>query len=105
MTRRSQTSKRRWIARIRAGKWVPSAVIYALDKRQDLGDTYEMHPTEWGFMRLRRSAKVAWVEKESPMKSMRSFCVTREIQLPQKIGVCSVCPSITFTLILTPSGA
>ena len=51
--RRSQPSKRRWIARVRAGKWVPSAVIFALDKRQDLGDTYEMHPTEWGFMRLR----------------------------------------------------
>ena len=54
--RRSQPSKRRWIARIKAGKWVPSAVVFALDKRQDLGDTYEMHPTEWGFMRLRRSA-------------------------------------------------
>jgi hypothetical protein len=61
---------------VKAGKWVPSAVIFALDKRQDLGDTYEMHPTERGFLRLRRSAKVAWVQKESPMKSMKAPILT-----------------------------
>ena len=66
MTRRAQSSKRRWIARVRAGKWVPSAVIYALDKRQDLGDTYEMHPTESGFLRLRRSINSNSAETEKP---------------------------------------
>lgn len=55
--RRSQPSKRRWIARIRAGKWVPSAVIFHLDRGQDWHERWEFHPTERGFMRLRRSAE------------------------------------------------
>ena len=58
MTRRSQPSKRRWIARIRAGKWVPSAVVFHLDRDRDWSERWEFHPTERGFMRLRRSAKV-----------------------------------------------
>jgi hypothetical protein len=55
--RKSQPSKRRWIARIRAGKWVPSAVIFHLDREQDWSERWEPHPTERGFMRLRRSAE------------------------------------------------
>ena len=57
MTRRKQVSKRRWITRIKAGKWVPKQVIFVLEARRNLGDEYEMHPTEGGFMR-RRSAEV-----------------------------------------------
>ena len=53
--RHSQPSKRRWKARIRAGKWVPKQVIFAIDDRRDLGDEYELHPTEPGFMRLRKT--------------------------------------------------
>ena len=55
MTRRSQPSKRRWIARVKAGKWVPKQVVFFLDARRNLGDHYESHPTESGFMRLRGS--------------------------------------------------
>ena len=55
--RRSQPSKRRWIARVRAGKWVPKEVVFVLDREQDWFERWEMHPTERGFMRLRRSAE------------------------------------------------
>jgi hypothetical protein len=57
MTRRAQSSKRRWIARAKAGKWVPVMVVIALDRGQDLHERWEPHPTERGFMRLRRSAE------------------------------------------------
>jgi hypothetical protein len=51
--RKSQPSKRRWIARVKAGKWVPKQVVFFLDARRNLGDLYESHPIESGFMRLR----------------------------------------------------
>ena len=54
--RKSQPSKRRWIARAKAGKWLPVMVVIALDRGQDLHERWEFHPTERGFMRLRRSA-------------------------------------------------
>jgi hypothetical protein len=56
--RRSQPSKRRWIARAKAGKWVPKEVVFVLDREQNLHERWEVHPTERGFMRLRRSAEV-----------------------------------------------
>lgn len=53
MTRRAQSSKRRWIARAKAGKWVPKEVVFHLDREQDWHERWEFHPTERGFMRLR----------------------------------------------------
>jgi hypothetical protein len=55
MTRRAQSSKRRWIARAKAGKWVPKEVVFVLDRDQDWFERWEPHPTERGFMRLRGS--------------------------------------------------
>lgn len=54
MTRRAQSSKRRWIARAKAGKWVPKEVVFHLDREQDWFERWEPHPTERGFLRLRR---------------------------------------------------
>jgi hypothetical protein len=53
--RHSQPSKRRWKARIRAGKWVPKQVAMALDRSVDMTENWQQHPTERGFMRLRKT--------------------------------------------------
>ena len=55
MTRRAQSSKRRWIARAKAGKWVPKEVVFHLDREQDWFERWEPHPTERGFLRLRKT--------------------------------------------------
>ena len=52
--RKSQPSKRRWIARAKAGKWIPFIVVLMLDRSIDLTERWELHPTERGFMRLRK---------------------------------------------------
>ena len=57
MKPRKQVSKRRWLARIRAGRWVPSMIVYVLEDSQYVGDRYEVHPTERGFLRLRNDAE------------------------------------------------
>jgi hypothetical protein len=57
MTRRAQSSKRRWIARAKAGKWVPKEVVFHLDREWDWFERWEPHPTESGFLRLRSSAE------------------------------------------------
>ena len=66
MTRRAQSSKRRWIARAKAGKWVPKEVVFHLDREQDWFERWEPHPTERGFMRLRRSINSNSAETEKP---------------------------------------
>ena len=62
MTRRSQPSKRRWIARIRAGKWVPVMVVIALDRGQDLHERWDFHPEDSRFLRLRGSTPATFAE-------------------------------------------
>jgi hypothetical protein len=56
--RKSQPSKRRWIARAKAGKWLPVMVVIALDRGQNLHERWEFHPEDSRFLRLRRSAEV-----------------------------------------------
>jgi len=58
MKPRKNVSKRRWIARARAGKWIPMQVVFALDKSQELFSNWDQHPTDPTFLRLRRSAEV-----------------------------------------------
>lgn len=66
MNRRKQVSKRRWKARLDAGKWVPTQVIIALDNAKDLSQNYQPHPTEKGFLKLRRLRRL-------PRKSLKSL--------------------------------
>jgi hypothetical protein len=58
MTMRKQVSKRRWKARIEARKWIPKAVVFALDREPYIYERWDLHPTESDFLRLRRSAEV-----------------------------------------------
>ena len=55
MTRRAQSSKRRWIARAKAGKWVPVMVVIVLDRGQDLHERWEFHPEDSRFLRMRKT--------------------------------------------------
>jgi transposase len=58
MAHRKQVSKRRWKARMDAGKWLPLSVLLWLDQVYEIHTKYEEHPTVKGFWRLRRSAEV-----------------------------------------------
>ena len=57
--------KRAWKARAMAGKWIPAIVVYALDPSKNLHENWVQHPSEPGFMKLRKSPEVA---KKAPRR-------------------------------------
>jgi len=58
MKPRKGVSKRRWKARARAGRWLPTAVVFAIDKDPDpLTERWLPHPYEPDFWRLISSWK------------------------------------------------
>ena len=58
MTLRKSPSKRRWKTRAKAGKWIPSLVVFVLVEGREIYQDWEPHPTEKGFWKLRRSTEV-----------------------------------------------
>lgn len=65
MKPRKQVSKRRWKARLKAGKWVPKMVVLLLFTEKDLSQVLEQHPIETDFYRELVRRKCCEVLSES----------------------------------------
>ena len=67
MKPRKNVSKRRWKARAQQGRWLPAAVVYAIDiNPSPLNERWLPHPYEPGFWRLISSWKNVKVLVKKP---------------------------------------